>query len=233
MPFFNHELSIDMSTNEEKNVNQTVEPDNPLKGGEEGVTQPVESAEGRTEAIDETAAELETLRQKISDLQAEVEKYKDLYLRKAADFENFKRRTTNEFAEITRLVTQQLILQFLPVIDDLERTLKAARESNDFASLLKGLDLVFAKFMKFLESQGVKPFESVGKEFNVDFHDALMTIPRNDLPPHTVIEELERGYMIGEKVLRHAKVVVSDEPRDDHVSSASGGNEGSESAGGG
>jgi len=143
------------------------------------------------------------------ELQKQVHQYKDMLLRKAAEFDNFKRRMENETANVVRFATESLIDDLLPVLDDFERSLKHGKESKESDALLKGVELIYLKLVKVLEGRGVKAFETVGKEFSVDYHDALMQMPREDLPPHTVIEEVEKGYMLNDKVIRHAKVVVS------------------------
>ncbi len=151
------------------------------------------------------------LQAKLAEAEKQRDSYKDLFLRKAAEFDNFKRRTEADSIAIIRFANEELLSEVLPVIDDLERSLKQGNEmqSNPF---YKGVELIYQKMLKIIEIQGVKPFETVGKEFNVEFHDALLQIPKNDVPPHTVIEEIEKGYLYHDKVLRHAKVVVSSAP---------------------
>jgi molecular chaperone GrpE len=156
----------------------------------------------------------------LEELQKQVDQYKDLLLRKAAEFDNFKRRIENETSNIIRYATESLIDDLLPVVDDFERSLKHSKESADYDALIKGIELIYQKLMKVLEMRGVKIFETIGKEFNVDYHDALMQMPRKDLPPHTVIEEVEKGYMLNDKVIRHAKVVVSSAPADEQTESS-------------
>ena len=148
----------------------------------------------------------------VEELQKQVNLYKDMLLRKAAEFDNFKRRIENETTNIVRFATESLIDDLLPVLDDFERSLKHSKESKESDALTKGVELIYLKLLKVLEGRGVKTFETVGKEFSVDYHDALMQVPRKDLPPHTVIEEVEKGYMLNDKVIRHAKVVVSSMP---------------------
>jgi molecular chaperone GrpE len=149
----------------------------------------------------------------VEELQRQLQQSKDLLLRKAAEFENYKRRTENEVGAIIKRANEDLIMDILPVVDDLERSLKAGR-SADQESFYKGVELIQQKLVRTLESLGVRTFETVGKEFNVDFHDALLQMPRTDMPPHTVIEEVEKGYTLHDRVIRHAKVVVSMLPPD-------------------
>ncbi|MFA6469291.1 MAG: nucleotide exchange factor GrpE [Bacteroidota bacterium] len=142
---------------------------------------------------------------------------KDQLLRKAAEFENYKRRTELNSLNVAKYASENVILSLLPIIDDLSRSLKSAKEKSEEDPFLKGIELIFNKVNKILESQGVKVIESVGKEFNVDFHDVMMQIPRADVAPHTIIEEIEKGYLLYDKVIRHAKVVVATSPIEEEV----------------
>jgi molecular chaperone GrpE len=152
---------------------------------------------------------VETLKATIAHLEQSVASYKDQLLRKAAEFENFKKRIDNDFAVLTKFANEELIVQLLPILDDLGRSLKAGKEQRDSESLYKGVELIYNKFLKTLELQGVKEIESIGKPFDVYYHDALMEIPREDVPHHTVIDEVEKGYTLHGKVIRHAKVILS------------------------
>jgi molecular chaperone GrpE len=143
------------------------------------------------------------------DLQKQVEQYKDLLLRKAAEFDNYKRRTENEMSVIVQYAHEDVMEDILPVLDDFERSLKHSRESKDYDALQKGIELIYQKMMKVLEGRGLKSFETVGKAFDVNLHDALLQMPKADVPHQTVLEEVQKGYMLNDKVIRHAKVVVS------------------------
>jgi len=151
---------------------------------------------------------------KIEQLEKERDDLKDKYLRKAAEFENYKRRTEQEFNSLTKYASEQLITDLLPVLDDFERSLHVSKDRREFGPFYKGVEMIYQKFKNLLESKGVKPIESEGKQFNVDLHDALMQSPREGVEPNTVIEEVEKGYMYKDKVIRHAKVVVAKEPDD-------------------
>ncbi len=156
--------------------------------------------------------ENERLKQRIDELQRQLDSFKDQFLRKAAEFENFKRRTEAETLNLIKNANEGLITALLPILNDFLRSLKAGAESKDYDSFFKGVELIYQKFSRVLEAQGLAPFESVGKPFDVEYHDALLQMPKDDVPPHTVIEEIERGYMLNDKVLRHAKVIVSAAP---------------------
>jgi molecular chaperone GrpE len=162
-------------------------------------------------------SEVELLKEENENLRKELEEYKDKLLRKVAEFENYRKRLESDFSNAVKYANEKLLLQMLPVIDDLERSLEAGRkvidsgrvERRDYESFYQGVKMIYSKLMKVLESHGVKPFDSIGKPFDVYYHDALMRVPRDDVPPDTVIDEVERGYMFYDKVLRHAKVIVS------------------------
>jgi molecular chaperone GrpE len=156
--------------------------------------------------------ELETLRQKLDEVQKNAETFKDHLLRKAAEFENFKRRTEAESLTLIRTANEYLLSSLLPVVDDLQRSLKAGAGGKDPESFYRGIELVAAKFMKILQQQGVTPFESAGKPFDVDYHDALLQVETPGTAPGTVLEEVDRGYMLYDRILRHAKVVVAAAP---------------------
>lgn len=157
----------------------------------------------------EEVIDVEALRLENENLKKELEEYKDKLLRRVAEFENYKKRLEADFSNAVKYANEKLLLEILPIVDDLERSLESGKEKPDFNSFYQGVKMIYNKLMKVLESHGVKPFESVGKQFDVYYHEALLRIPRDDVPPDTVIDEVERGYMYYDKVLRHAKVIVS------------------------
>lgn len=153
--------------------------------------------------------ELNLSQQKISELEAQVKHLQDLLLRKAAEFENYKRRTENDQINLLKYAAEPFIKSVLIVYDDLERSLNHINDDNSFESLKKGLELVYEKFTKILESQGIKKIDAKGKQFDVEFHEALMQQPIAGLESNTVLDVIEQGYMYKDKVIRHAKVIVS------------------------
>jgi molecular chaperone GrpE len=157
----------------------------------------------------------ESMQQRIVDLENQILQLKDQVLRKAAEFDNYKRRTENDFAALTRFAAENTLTQLLPILDDFDRSLKSGKEKLGEDSFYKGVEMIQQKLFKMLEAQGLKVMETKGKEFNVDFHDALMQMPRADVPVHTVLEEVEKGYLLFDKVIRHAKVIVSAESLSD------------------
>lgn len=179
-----------------------------------------EQAAGETQQPSQEKSEATLLNEKVAELEKLSTQLKDQLLRKAAEFDNYKRRTENDFASLTKFAAENIITQLVPVLDDFNRSLKSIKEKAENDSLYKGIELIYAKFLKVLEAQGLKTMDVVGKEFNVDVHDALMQMPRADVPPHTVLEEVEKGYLLFDKVIRHAKVVVSAAPAEEPVQQA-------------
>ncbi|UCH65356.1 MAG: nucleotide exchange factor GrpE [Ignavibacterium sp.] len=163
--------------------------------------------EGVQEEVKETVKEED----KVKDLQLEVSELKDKLLRKAAEFENYKRRTENDQLSLLTYAAESFIQKLLPVIDDFERSLEHINDAQDIDAIKNGLKLIYDKFMKALDEQGVKKIDAVGKLFDVDFHEALMQRPDDSVEPHTVLEEIEKGYTYKDKVLRHSKVIVSED----------------------
>ncbi len=146
-----------------------------------------------------------------ADLAKQLDFYKDQLLRRSAEFENYKRRTENDISNITKFANEYLITDILPVIDDIERSLNAGKEKNNGDSFYKGIELIYSKLMKVLEQKGLKPIEAINKPFDVNFHEAMLVMPQEGVEPNTVIQELEKGYLLFDKVIRHTKVIVSAE----------------------
>jgi molecular chaperone GrpE len=152
---------------------------------------------------------IKELNEKLEKLEKENSELKDTLLRKVAEFENYKRRTEQDQLNIIKYAAEPFIKNILAVYDDLERSLGHMNENNNYEAMKKGLELVFDKFTKTLEAQGVKKIEAKGQPFDFEMHEALMQQPVEGLPPHTVVDVVEPGYMYKDKVIRHAKVIVS------------------------
>lgn len=159
----------------------------------------------------ESSNQTENLEEKIKVLEQDIIQYKELALRKAAEFENYKRRTENDQLNLLKYAAESLIIKLLPTIDDLERSLEHMTDETDVQKIKEGVQLIYNKFVKTLADQGVQKMESIGKPFSVEFHEALMQRADDSVPPHTVIDELETGYMYKDRVIRHAKVIVSED----------------------
>ena len=161
------------------------------------------------EKIDADAADKSEA--KIAELEVQLKEWQDKLLRKAAEFENYKRRTENDQFNIINYAAESFIIKLLPVVDDFERSMEHIDDIDDNKAVKQGIKLVYEKLLKLLNEQGVKKMQTKGEPFNVDFHDALMQRKDTSVPPHTVLEEVESGYLYRDKVIRHAKVIVSEE----------------------
>ncbi|MFH0826998.1 MAG: nucleotide exchange factor GrpE [Candidatus Omnitrophota bacterium] len=146
-------------------------------------------------------------------LKEEADKAKDCwdkYLRLQADFENSRKRQEKERLDFFRYANEGMVIELLNVLDDLERTVELAQEKHqDLAAFLKGVEMILAHLYEMLKAQGVKPIEAKGKLFDPHFHEALMQVDGEDLPEHTIVEELQKGYLLNDRVIRTSKVKVS------------------------
>lgn len=167
-----------------------------------------ESSENESKAED-AGDEVAELGKKIESLEKELENSKKEYLFLMAEFDNFRKRTLKEKSEIIKNGAENAMRDLLPVIDDFERALKAIDENGELESLKQGVDLIYSKFMKYLERNGVKPIDSTGKEFDTELHEAVTTFPAADESQKgKIVDTVQTGYTLNDKVLRHAKVVV-------------------------
>ena len=154
--------------------------------------------------------EVAQLRARVQELEHENSELKDQYLRKQADFENFRKRMTREKADAIAYANKQLLLDILQIIDDFERAIKSAEESRDFDSFHEGVALIEKQFTSMLERKwGLKRFDSEGEEFDPQKHEAVMTGEDGDHDHPVVLEDYQKGYFLNDKVLRSAKVKVS------------------------
>lgn len=180
---------------------------------EESGEQPEEVAQeqGQTDSpdVDELVEEQQ---RRITELEEEVEKLKDAQLRKAAEMENMRKRMQREREQIYRSSREAALQAFLPVNDDLIRTLDALKDSEADSSYLEGIELIANKFQNVLEQYGVQVIDQTGVPFDVNLHDAMLNQKPEDesIESGTVLQVLENGYKIGDKTIRHAKVIVSE-----------------------
>ena len=191
-----------MSKKNKKNQNDEA------KAKQEEILEEENVQEQAQKPVKEEEADLDP-QKKIEELKAQLEHEKKEYLFLMADFDNFRKRTLNEKAELIKNGAERAMRDLLSVIDDLERAMDAINKGGDLDSLKEGVDLIYNKFVKYLESQHVKPIDSTGKDFDTDLHEAVTMFPAPDPSMKgKVIDTTIKGYMINDKVLRHAKVVV-------------------------
>lgn len=171
--------------------------------------QPIDQNEENLESTLENNTEPATEVSEIESLQAQLKESNDKFLRLYAEFDNYKRRTMKERSELLQVAGKEVILSFLPVVDDFERAKKA--DVQDIFLYKEGIDLIHHKFSSILAAKGLKPIESIGHSFNVDRHEAITNIPApsEDLIGK-VVDETEKGYELNGHVIRFAKVIVGE-----------------------
>jgi len=157
----------------------------------------------------DTTSEEQTMSE-IEQLQAEVEQWKELAQRKAAEVENIRRRAVEEKQQLMKTASEHLITHMLPVIDDLHSAVESAKNSTDADALRTGVEMIYKKALKIFEDHGVTIIEhGAGEPFDVHVHEALMHVPHDQYPEGHIVQTVQRGYALHEKVLRYAKVITS------------------------
>ena len=165
-------------------------------------------AETATEATEAPAAEL-TDAEKLAQAEAEIAELKDKILRQAADFENFRKHSMATHTELILNGGKKVLESLLPILDDMERAEANLAKSEEVETLREGLSLIFQKLQRTLEQQGLKKMETKEAQFDTDFHEAVALFPTEDeQQKNHIIDCVQTGYMLNDKVLRHAKVVV-------------------------
>ena len=204
----NTEFNIDQDTkNEISEENSALETDNVVNGDTSSQSNSVPLDNAGQEISEDAQAvhqvdPLEAAKQEVAEL-------KDKYLRLYADFENFRRRTSKEKLELLSNASADVVKLVLPVVDDFERAKVSFDSSTDIEALKEGVDLIYIKLYKTLESKGLKPIEAKGATFDVELHESIAQFPApsEDLKGK-VIDEIEKGYYLNDKVIRYAKVIV-------------------------
>lgn len=158
---------------------------------------------------DEESSEIETLKQMLQDREEALEKEKKEYLFLMADFDNFKKRTLREKSEIIKNGAENVLKGILPILDDFERGIDAIKDDATAVSVKEGMELIYNKFVKYLQQNGVKEIPTEDAVFDVDLHEAIAMVPVDDESKKgKVIDTIAKGYTLNDKVIRHAKVAV-------------------------
>ena len=191
----NENIENNIEINDENVENNVISDDN----AEDTSANTDNSAEEKTTEL--------TVEELLEAAKKEVEQYKDKYLRAVAEFDNYRKRTLKEKAELLLNGSEKAVCAFLPILDDFERAI--ADKTEDVNAIKEGVQIIFNKFNKTLESLGVKKIETEGKDFDVDFHEAVAMVPgMGDDKKGKVIDCVQTGYQLNDKVIRHAKVAV-------------------------
>lgn len=161
------------------------------------------------EDSDAATAEEQTPEQLLALAKAEIEELKTQALYKQAEFENYRKRTIKEKADLILNGSKSAVTALLPIVDDLERALPSMKKAEDVAAVAEGVELIYQKFLKTLAGLGVKQIDTEGKDFDVDLHEAVAQVPGvPDEQKGRVIDCIEKGYTLNDHVIRHAKVAV-------------------------
>lgn len=152
---------------------------------------------------------LKKFKDEIYHLKTRNEELNDKFTRLAAEFDNYKKRTDKEYIYLIQNANERLVIELLPVVDDLERSLSHLNEKSDFKSMLDGFQLIYKNLTTLLEKQGLKPMLSKGEEFDPEKHDALMQVENKKIKSNRIVDEHLKGYLFKDKVIRHAQVIVS------------------------
>jgi len=159
--------------------------------------------------LSELNKQIETLSRDLEDKTKELAESKDRYLRLAAEFDNYRKRQEKEIGQIVEYAGEDVLRNILPILDDLERSVKMKTQSTTVQTVQDGLELIYKKLLKIISDLGVQPIDSLNQPFNPDVHHAVMAREEKDTEPDVVVDEFEKGYNYKQRVLRYAKVVVS------------------------
>lgn len=153
--------------------------------------------------------DLETLKNQLQSIEQERNQYLELLQRTRADFENYQKRVHRDMQQERRYCASPIVLDLLPVIDNLERAMEAAKKAGETGPLTQGVAMVQNQLTDALKRHGITPIEALNKPFDPTLHQAVMQQPSKDHPPNTVLQVLQQGFMIHDRVLRPASVIVS------------------------
>lgn len=205
-----------MSTNQNQNPEEEI-----LKNEEaENQQQEAETQTEETNSAENTGEEKETeiseeeeeekIAKELEETKQVLEDYKDKYLRLSAEFDNYRKRTMKEKAELIKNGGEKAISAILPILDDLERALQNMQKADDVKAMYEGIDLIHQKFLKNLGHEGLEKMNPVGEAFDTDFHEAIALVPApEEAQKGKVLDCVQTGYKLNDKVIRHAKVVVA------------------------
>lgn len=180
-----------------------------LKAAEAAAEEAAAQAENAETVANEETAEVGE-ESELDQLRHQVEEQQDKYLRLSAEFDNYRKRTMKEKAELIKNGGEKAISAILPILDDLERAMKAGDAHEEVQAMREGIELIYQKFLKILSQQGVQVIETAGQPFDTDFHEAIALVPAPaEDQKGKILDCVQTGYKLNDKVIRHAKVVVA------------------------
>ena len=175
--------------------------------GADNAAEEKEMSQDETETLSNDCSEIKKENEK---LQQEVNSLKDKYLRLAAEYDNYRKRTLKEKQELIKTAGQDILVNLLPVVDNFDRALETIEASEDIDAVKEGIHLIYKGFVDFLKQKGVTEIDALGKPFDAELHEAVQQVPaQSEEQKGKVIAVVQKGYMLNDKVIRHAKVVVA------------------------
>lgn len=173
--------------------------------------QKMESSESENMTNDQSADALEAeLNDNVTDWETKYNELNNSYLRLNAEFDNYRKRTLKEKADILKSGSERVLLDIISVVDDFERALDNISKTEDVEAVKEGLDLIYSKFGTFLTKHGVKEIEAIGQPFDTDKHEAITTVPaQTEEDKDKIVDSIQKGYMLDDKVIRYPKVIVA------------------------
>ena len=168
-----------------------------------------ETEELQAENTEEPLSEEEQLKAQLAEAQEKIAELQDRYLRQAAEFDNYRKRTIKEKADLIKSAAEKLMIAELPVVDDMDRALENMEKGSDAEACIEGFKLIVQKFKNILAQSGLEKIETEGQDFDTDFHEAIALIPApTEELKGKILDCVQQGYKLGDKVIRHTKVAV-------------------------
>ncbi|OZB91650.1 nucleotide exchange factor GrpE [Paenibacillus sp. XY044] len=198
--FQENENELNQQTNEEVN-------EHTAEAGQAGETASEDASEGA--AAEKEGFDPAALKSEVERLKGLADDYQQRAIRTQADFDNFRKRTQKEKEDLAKYASSKLVAELLPVVDNFERALAAAGEGSEMESFTKGVSMIFRQLEGVLQSEGLLAMVTVGEPFNPEYHQAIMQVESDEYEEGIVVEEVQKGYMLKDKVLRPAMVKVS------------------------
>ncbi|MCK8825147.1 nucleotide exchange factor GrpE [Fuchsiella alkaliacetigena] len=211
---------VNQESEENSKTDEEVEKEEDIKENLELITNE-EQAEAEDEADEEELLDDEVeievseeeflqLKEKANQLAEENEKYKDRIQRLQAEFSNYKKRVAKEKKRLRCTATEELLIELLPIIDNFERALSSVKEEQELDEVIEGLNMIWKQLLKVLEEEGVTEIDTVGEEFDPNLHEAMMKVESAEYESGIIVEELQKGYLFEDQVLRPAMVKVAE-----------------------
>lgn len=199
-----------MSTQEEKKVvNEELNTTTEEIAGTCEKENNVDNSEEQATQSEEPLSEIDLLKQQLAEADTKISELQDRYLRQAAEFDNYRKRTIKEKAELIKSAAEKVMVAELPIVDDMDRALENMEKGMDADACIEGFKLIAQKFKNTLAQQGLEKINTDGQDFDTDFHEAIALIPApSEELKGKILDCVQAGYKLGDKVIRHAKVAV-------------------------